>query len=286
MKFGLLVSGGLGLDVLKCFLAKPGLVFVMTDRLSVAIIELAEDSGVPCFVGNPREAKCKEFIKDKEIDVLISVNYLFIIDSKLIELPSRIAFNIHGSLLPKYRGRTPHVWAIINNEVETGITAHVIDQGCDTGSIIEQVVVPIEKWETGADILNKYSKEYIPLIERVVSKIESNDLVLRPQDNSKATFFGKRTPNDGIINWSWQKERIQNWVRAQAFPYPGAFTFLDERKIIIDDVVFDATGFEDSMPNGLIISNEPFLVKSPNGVIRIMKIREIDFQIQREKVLQ
>lgn len=286
MRIGLLASGGLGLDVVNYFLGKSVLTFVMTDKKSTSIIELAKEKKLPCFVGNPREGRSQDFIKDKQIDVLISVNYLFLIEKDLIRLPEKMAFNIHGSLLPKYRGRTPHVWAIINNEVETGITAHLIDKDCDTGDIIEQIKIPIEKDDTGANILTKYSENYIPLIERVISKIEDGTLSLSPQDNSKATFFGKRTPEDGKINWNWQKERIRNWVRAQTFPYPGAFTFLDGKKIIIDEVVFDETGFEGAMANGLILSTDPFLVKSPNGVIRVNKFREIDFQIKSGKILE
>lgn len=286
MRIGLLASGGLGLTVINHFLAKSALIFVMTDRNSVEIIDLCRSNNIPCFIGNPRHGRSKNFIKDKKIDLLISVNYLFIIEEDLISLPSKIAFNVHGSLLPKYRGRTPHVWAIINNEVETGITAHLIDTGCDTGDIVEQVKIPIDKWETGADILRKYSENYIPLIERVISKIESGKLSLLPQDNLKATYFGKRTPEDGKIDWNWQKERIRNWVRAQAYPYPGAFSFLGSKKIVIDEVVFDERGYEENMPNGLILSTEPFLVKSPNGVIKVKRLRDIDFQIQSGKILE
>ena len=286
MRIGLLASGGLGLSVVKHFLSKSGLTFVMTDKKSIEIIELAKEKGVPCFVGNPRNGRSQDFTKDKKIDVLISVNYIFLIQKDLIRLPSKVAFNIHGSLLPKYRGRTPHVWAIINNEVETGITAHLIDKGCDTGDIIEQIKIPIGKGDTGADILKKYSENYIPLVERVMIKIEDGELNLSPQDDLKATFFGKRTPEDGRIDWNWQKERIRNWIRAQAYPYPGAFTFLGSNKIIIDEVVFDERGYEENMPNGLILSKEPFLVKSPNGVIKIKKIRDIDFQIQSGIILE
>src|SRR5690606_33504394 len=100
--------------------------------------------------------------------------YLFIIDKKIIDLATSIAFNIHGSLLPKYRGRTPHVWSIINNEKFTGITAHIIDEGCDTGDIIEQVKIKISKSDTGASLLEKYNLLYLPLIRSVLEKIQTN----------------------------------------------------------------------------------------------------------------
>ena len=286
MRIGLLASGALGLSVARHLLNQSDLIFLMTDKNSEGIIQLSRENDIPCFVGNPRGGKCQAFIVDKEIEVLLSVNYLFLIEEDLIALPSKLAFNIHGSLLPKYRGRTPHVWAIINNEVETGITAHRIDTGCDTGDIIEQVKIPIDPHDTGADILQKYNAAYIPLVESVLDKLKQGTIIYTPQENAKATFFGKRTPEDGKIDWNWQKERIRNWVRAQAYPYPGAFALLEGKKLIIDELGYDDTGFEASMPNGLILSVTPLLIKTPNGVIRINKHREIDFPLEVGNVLK
>ena len=90
----------------------------------------------------------------------------------------------------------------------------------------------------------------------------------------KATYFEKRTPEDGVINWNWHKERIQNWVRAQANPYPGAYSNIKGKKVVIDQVEFDDYGFKQTQPNGLIITEEPYRVKIPNGVIILMQIRE------------
>jgi methionyl-tRNA formyltransferase len=184
-----------------------------------------------------------------------------------------MAFNIHGSLLPKYRGRTPHVWSIINNEKLTGITAHLIDVGCDTGDIIEQCQIKIKSNDTGASILKKFENKYYDLVESVLSKIITNQLVTVPQDNSKATYFGKRTPVDGLIDWAWHRERIYNWVRAQAFPYPGAFTYYLSNKVIIDWIELDDYGFDSTIPNGTIVSKDPIRVKTPNGLVKIIKVR-------------
>jgi methionyl-tRNA formyltransferase len=95
------------------------------------------------------------------------------------------------------------------------------------------------------------------------------------QDHSKATYFGKRTSDDGLINWDWQKNRIYNWVRAQANPYPGAFGFVAGSKYIIDEVRYSEMGFNSSIPNGKIIGfnkNNP-IVKVQNGSIELSKIR-------------
>ncbi len=274
MKIAVLVSGGLGFSVLKQINAGYQVVCVLTDSNSFAIIDYCKNNEIPFFKGNPRNGKGFDFIKSFHIDVLASINYLFLIEDDIINHPKEYAFNIHGSLLPKYRGRTPHVWAIINNEDKTGITAHLIEKGCDTGPIISQIEIPIEENDTGATVLDKYAEVYYPLVERVLLTTKKKDLTLIPQDNLKATYFGKRTPNDGKIKWDWSKERIYNWVRAQANPYPGAFSFYDGEKVIIDRISFTDTGFHYKDDNGLIIANQPkILIKTSNGVVALESIR-------------
>ncbi|HNP33346.1 MAG TPA: methionyl-tRNA formyltransferase [Flavobacterium sp.] len=286
MILGVLVSGNLGNIVLSHLYGGHKIAFVLTDSKSDAIIAFCHEKGIPIFIGNPRKLNAKDFYFNKPIEVLVSVNYLFLIEKDLIAHPSLLAFNIHGSLLPKYRGRTPHVWAIINNETKTGITAHLIDEGCDSGDIIEQIEVEISSCDTGADVLNKYNNQYIPLIDKVFSQIQLKTLAPKKQQDNKATYFGKRTPEDGAIDWAWQKERINNWIRAQSFPYPGAFTFYNGNKIIIDAIVFSDAGYDYEMPNGLILSVSPLQVKTSNGVIEVTKFRTIDFYLHVGTVLQ
>jgi methionyl-tRNA formyltransferase len=275
MTLGLLASGNLGKTILVFLIEKDySIDFVFTDKNSIDIINICNENRIDLFIGNPRNNRCIEFIHNRKIDVLISINYLFIIEKELINLPSKIAFNIHGSLLPKYRGRTPHVWAIINNETITGITAHIMNEECDSGDIIHQIKVPIDRADTGATLLEKYKKLYIQMVIYVLDNIEKGNIILKHQNDSFATYFGKRTPEDGQINWNWQKERIYNWVRAQSFPYPGAFTMLKGQKIVVDKISYSEYGFNSNMPNGLILKNKPLiLVKTPNGVVELTKIR-------------
>lgn len=280
MRIGLLASGNLGFIVLEYMKPLYQIEFVMTDKKSNAIIDFCKNNNIQYFAGNPRNGMAHTFITNKSVDLIISVNYLFIIEKDIIELPVLLAFNIHGSLLPRYRGRTPHVWSIINNEKYTGITAHKIDEGCDTGDIIEQIKIEITNKDTGASILNKYAQQYIPLIESVIFKIKNDSVVYLKQKEAEATYFGVRTPDDGKIDWNWQKERIYNWVRAQASPYPGAFTFYQDEKIIIDEIVFSNHGFNTEMPNGLILSEEPLLVKTSNGVVELTAVRNENLKIK------
>ena len=278
MNYCICVSGALGLTVLQRLTASSITIkCVFTDRHSDEIVSYCGQQHLPVFAGNPRNGKASEWLDGQKIEFenLLSINYLFILEPDILNKATGYAVNFHGSLLPKYRGRTPHVWAIINGEKEAGVTAHLMNANCDDGDIVRQVIVPIEDEDTGASILEKYKALYPVLVLQVVEDIENGSVQCRKQDISKATYFGKRTPGDGEIHWEWQKERIRNWVRAQAKPYPGAFTYLNDCKIIINKIEFSDLGFTDTMANGLVVAvkdGKPY-VKTQNGVVKL-----IDFE--------
>ena len=273
----LLVSGGLGLTLLKYIALKDSCVIhsVFTDKKSDGIISFAKENDIACFAGNPRGGVTAVFRKTLPArpDIVLSVNYLFLIEEDLISYPTQYAVNVHGSLLPKYRGRTPHVWAIINGEKKTGITAHLITCECDKGAVIAQKEIPILDSDTGGSILKKYNEVYPVLIDDVIEKIMSGNLedCLTEQDETKATYYPKRTPDDGEIDWNWQKERIFNWVRAMAPPeYPGAFFFDDGRKVIVEKIEFSQTGFPQGTENGEVIMRDrnSYVIKTSNGCVK------------------
>jgi len=271
---GFLLSGGLGYQTLKTIFSIVRPVFIFTDSHSTEIRDFAIKKKIPLFVGNPRKGNASDFLADKEIDVLFSVNYLFLVEEDILKKATLYSINFHGSLLPKYRGRTPHVWAIINGENKVGVTAHLMTKECDAGDIVSQKEIFLEPEDTGADVLKQYEYIYCSIIVDILNKIENNKLVLVKQDETKATYFGKRTPADGLINWNWQILRIQNWVRAQSNPYPGAFCWYQGKKIIIDKVNIVDKGYSADQNNGLILQVEPrVLVKAPNGVIEFEYIR-------------
>jgi methionyl-tRNA formyltransferase len=268
IQYAILASGGLGTVCTEIIVQQQQVSFVMTDKNSIAIIELCRQKNIPCFVGNPRKGKATAFLSDLNTDVILSINYLFIVENDIISLPTKYAINLHGSLLPRYRGRTPHVWAIINNEKETGITAHLMTEGCDEGDIVYQEKIDIRPEETGAGILGIFNEQYPLIVQRLMNMITNNQIQPQSQEHSKATYFEKRTPDDGGINWDWQKERIYNWVRAQAKPYPGAFAFKGADKITINQLNYSDQGYHNDMPNGLVLKNgkQP-IVKTPNGAV-------------------
>ena len=276
LSISLLVSGQLGFNILKELQSSPyQLKAVFTDRKSRAIIDFCQAQNIPLFTGNPRKGRAADFIKSITCEVLLSVNYLYLIESDLIELPRQYAINFHGSLLPKYRGRTPHVWAIINGESKTGVTAHLIDQEVDNGAIIKQFEIEIPSDATGGDLLNSYHQCYPELVFQVLKDIEAEDLQLQKQVKKKATYFGKRSPEDGQINWEWGRDRIRNWIRAQAQPYPGAFTFYQGVKIEIHKSIISDYGFDYQQANGtiLFLDDSGIIVKTPTGALRLEALK-------------
>jgi methionyl-tRNA formyltransferase len=281
----LLISGKLGYNLLTELYDYTYVQLIATDKNSLEIIDFAKIKNIPLFVGNPREGRLSAFIKNSNNELLLSINYLFLIEEDVIK-KFTYPINFHGSLLPKYRGRTPHVWSIINNERETGVTAHFIDLGCDTGDIILQKEIPILENDSGFSVLEKYIKIYPLIVEEIIGLFMSKNIKRLKQNESIATIYGKRTPDDGKINWDWQKERIRNWVRAQTDPYPGAFSFYGDKKIIIDKVSFCETGFNNELPNGTILQVSPVLiVKTSNGAVKIDLIRNNKIEFVQNKIL-
>lgn len=272
MRIAFLVSGHLGYFTLMEISNVYSPSLIVTDSKSIEIINYAYQNGIPLFIGNPRDGRLYQYINGATFDLILSINYLFIIEQNFIS-SATYAINIHGSLLPKYRGRTPHVWAIINNEKITGISAHLIEEECDAGDIILQKEISIEPDDTGRSILSKFEVEYPKIVFEIVKMASINEMNGIKQDSTKATFFTKRTSNDGEINWHWQRERIHNWVRAQSRPYPGAFTYYKGNKIIVYRVEVSEFGFHQNDVNGKILSiNENIIVKTPNGAIALTEI--------------
>lgn len=283
MRYCICVSGGLGYIVLQYLCEHHvDVACVLTDSKSDGIIAYCGENGLPYYAGNPRNGRADEWMEqnDMKFDNLLSINYLFILEADILKR-AKLAINFHGSLLPKYRGRTPHVWAIINGEKECGITAHLMNTECDDGDIVRQIHVQIDDEDTGADILNKYNALYPDLVMGIVRDVENGTITYVKQDKVKATYFGKRTPADGHIDWNWQKERIRNWVRAQAYPYPGAFSYVKGETIVINKLKYSDFGFNCEMENGLVIGVEDGkpIVKTPNGAVVLMDINSENIKI-------
>ncbi len=163
-------------------------------------------------------------IRDLRPDFLFSFYYRLMLGAPLLSIPRRGAFNVHGSLLPKYRGRAPVNWAIIRGETETGVTLHEMVEKPDAGRIVDQERVTILPDELAVDVFGKVTEAAERALRRSLPKLVDGSAVLRAQDLSRGGYFGGRRPEDGRIDWGAPAKRVHDLVRAVAPPYPGAFT--------------------------------------------------------------
>ena len=162
-------------------------------------------------------------------DFLFSFYYRLMLKAPLLALPPRGALNMHGSLLPKYRGRAPVNWAIIRGEAETGVTLHYMTEKPDNGDIVAQTAVPILPDDTAREVFDKVTAAAEPTLRDVLPALIAGTAPRRPQNLQQSTYFGGRKPEDGVIDWSRSATEIHNLVRAVAPPYPGARTTLNGR---------------------------------------------------------
>jgi methionyl-tRNA formyltransferase len=157
-------------------------------------------------------------------DFIFSFYYRQMLKKNLLDIPRLGAYNMHGSLLPKYRGRVPVNWAIIQGETETGATLHKMTEKPDNGDIVDQTAVPILPNDTAFDVFSKVTCAAEFTLMRALPKLVSGTAVFTKQDLSKGGYFGGRKPEDGRINWHDSAPIIHNLVRAVAPPYPGAYS--------------------------------------------------------------
>lgn len=141
---------------------------------------------------------------------------------------------MHPSLLPRHRGRAPIPWAILSGLAMTGVTLfEIIDPTADSGPIVGQVEVPVAPRETATGLYDKLAEAHLALVRRYVPLLEEGRAPRLPQDSARASVWQKRTPVDGIIDWHTRAPYLDDWVRAQTRPYPGAFTFAGDAKLTI-----------------------------------------------------
>ena len=162
-------------------------------------------------------------------DFLLSFYYRQMLKPALLATAKRGAYNMHGSLLPQYRGRVPVNWAVIKGESMTGATLHAMVEKPDAGDIAGQQAVPILPDDTAHDVFKKVTVAAELVLDRCLAGLIAGTAPLTPQDFTKASYYGGRKPEDGRINWNQDAHAIHNLVRGVAPPYPGAMTTIAGR---------------------------------------------------------
>ena len=173
-----------------------------------------------------------EKILELKVDVILAIGWYYMVPEKIRSLAKYGAWGIHASLLPDYAGGAPLVWAIINGEKETGVTLFKFDNGVDDGDIIRQEKFKIEREDA---IKQVYEKATIASKSILKDVFIEKRYSFTPQDKSKIKVYPQRSPKDGEIDWTWDSEKIYNFIRAQSRPYPGAWTIIEGKKITIWD---------------------------------------------------
>ncbi len=165
--------------------------------------------------------------------IIYSFYYRNLLPPGLLAVAPMGAYNLHGSLLPKYRGRAPVNWMLANGEREAGATLHHMVERADAGDIVAQRAIEITDDDTALTLYRKIVPLGADLIRQYHPLIATGTAPRRAQDLSQGSYFGRRRPADGHIDWHWPARRIFNLVRAVTHPYPGAFGFLDGRKVYV-----------------------------------------------------
>jgi methionyl-tRNA formyltransferase len=192
-----------------------------------SVARAARDCDIPVIApADPNAPAVVERVVSCKPDFIFSFYYRQMLRGPMLALAPRGALNMHGSLLPKYRGRVPVNWAVINGEKETGATLHYMLQKPDAGDIVSQTVVPILPDDTAREVFDKVTVAAELTLDRVLPALVAGNAPRTPQDAARASYFGARRPEDGVIDWSQSASAIHNLVRALAPPYPGARTLV------------------------------------------------------------
>jgi len=194
----------------------------------------AQARGIPVhYAENAKDAAVQDLVASYAPDFLFSFYYRFMIPPAILALASRGALNLHGSLLPRYRGRAPVNWALIEGQTETGVSLHYMVEKPDAGALVDQERVAIDFADTAFTLYGKLEGAARRLLDRALPALAAGTANASPLDLSQGSYRGGRKPADGRIDWSWPAQRIYDLVRAVTHPYPGAFTTLRGRRLLV-----------------------------------------------------
>jgi UDP-4-amino-4-deoxy-L-arabinose formyltransferase/UDP-glucuronic acid dehydrogenase (UDP-4-keto-hexauronic acid decarboxylating) len=234
-----------------------------------SVAKLAASKNIPVFAPDDiNHPLWVQRIKKMNPDIIFSFYYRNMVKPAILDIPSHGCLNLHGSLLPKYRGRCPVNWVLVNGEKETGLTLHYMTPKPDDGDIVCQKKVKIADDDNAKTLFDKLTTLSVDMLDEILPRIKAGRAPREPQDHSQATYYGGRRPKDGEIDWSITSREIRNLVRAVTFPYPGAFSYIGDKKYMFWSVAEISDESKNSAP-GTVLSIDPFVIKCGSGAIRI-----------------
>ena len=190
-----------------------------------SVAELAAKANIPVITPeSASEPDVQARIAAIAPDYIFSFYYRQMIPMSVLNLAKIAPLNMHGSLLPKYRGRVPINWAVLHGETETGATLHVMAEKPDAGDIVAQRAVPIGPDETAGEVFANVTAAAAETLKGVLPQLLKGNVPRSPNNLDEGSYFGGRKPEDGRIQWEQTAQQVYNLIRAVAPPYPGAFT--------------------------------------------------------------
>ncbi len=234
-----------------------------------SVAKLAASRGIPVFAPeNINHPLWVKRIKELEPDIIFSFYYRDIIRQPILDIPPAGCLNLHGSLLPEYRGRCPINWVLVNGEKQTGVTLHYMTPKPDDGDIVCQKKIVIAENDTAKSLHEKAAQAASNMLDDILPKIKDCTAPRKQQNHSKATYFGGRRPEDGEIDWNVTAKQVRNLVRAVTQPYPGAFSYIANDKCIFW-AVSEESGFGEELSPGTVISTDPLVIACGEGAVRV-----------------
>jgi methionyl-tRNA formyltransferase len=235
--------------------------------------EAARARGVP--VHTPEKVGTPEWVEriaQMRPDLILSAYYRNMISTKVLGLAPLGAFNMHGSLLPKYRGRAPINWAVLHGEPRIGMTLHRMVKEPDAGNIVDQEGADIGPRDTAEQAFRKVLPCARRVLQRQIGALLSGTARETPQDASQATYFGGRKPEDGRIDWKRSSVEIFNLIRAVTDPYPGAFTDAGAARLMVWWAEADSSAArrKGGKP-GEVLSVSPIVVATGDGALELTR---------------
>ncbi len=233
-----------------------------------SVAELAAENGLQVFApDNINHPLWVDRIRELAPDIIFSFYYRSMVGPEILQIPANGCLNLHGSLLPKYRGRCPVNWALVNGEDETGVTLHYMTPQPDNGDIVAQQRIAITPEDTALILHGKLTATAGKLLDTTLPGLLAGQITRIPQDHSQASYFGGRKPADGVINWQQSAEQIYNLIRAVTRPYPGAFSYLGNQKVLLWSVT-PVEGDTAQQP-GMVLSENPLVINCGQGALEV-----------------
>ena len=234
----------------------------------------AKEKGIPVFTPESvNTPEWRERIAQLQPDLILSVYYRHMIGTKILGLPRLGAWNLHGSLLPKYRGRAPINWAVLHGESRIGMTLHRMVKSADAGAVVDQEGVEISPRDTAEQAFRKVLPCARKVLARQMDALLAGTATETPQDESQVTYFGGRKPEDGRIQWTQTSRQIFNLIRAVTDPYPGAFIDVGAARLMVWWAELDSTATKGRKGQpGEVLAVSPLVVATADGALELTRM--------------